>query len=302
MQRDAYQAIWRDPRFRGLTSRAKLAFMMIVTGPHIEPCTTGLYWWQCQVLCRDLGFKKNDADAAARELVGAGLIHYDDVYRCLYVPMMLDIDRPRSPKNISGWARNMHMLPESLLRNQWIDQLREHCEERGGSFQEWYHRLGFDEHRVPEETQLDPVEPQVGLPDLRPVTKEDEEAELELFKVEATPKDEREQHKHPEGMYLVDKILVPHVEKLVQKKVTDQRRKSWAAELTRIRALDERPWDLIEEIMRWAVEDRFWRQQIQSAKAVRKHFDKLVAKKRHHEGIVASEAVEDFIKEGKHDG
>lgn len=299
MQRDAYQAVWMDRRFRGLTAKAKLAFMMIITGPHIEPSLTGLYWWDHAVLAKSLGYTKNDADMAARELVGAGLIHYDPVYRCLYVPMMLDIDRPRSPKNVSGWARSLHMMPESLLRNQWIEQLREHCKGRGGNFWLWFQGLGFEDHAVPEDVDLEPSAPAPGLPDLRPATKEDEDKEKEatLFEVEAAAKEDRV--KHPEAMYLVENVIAPHVESLIQKNVEKKRQRAWAVDVNRIREIDGRPWELIEEIARWAVEDSFWRQQIQSGAAIRKHFDKILAKKRSREGIVASEAVEEFIKGGK---
>jgi hypothetical protein len=296
MQRDAYQAVWTDRRFRGLTAKAKLAFMMIITGPHVDPSLTGLYWWDHTVLSKSLGYTKGDADLAARELVGAGLIHYDPVYRCLYVPMMLDIDRPRSPKNVSGWARSLRMMPESLLRNLWIEQLKEHCKSRGGNFWTWFQELDFEGHAVPEDVELEPVAPAPGLPDLKPATKEDEEKEAALFEVEPTAREDR--GRYPEATYLVENVVVPHVEGLIQKKIDEKRRKSWALEIHKIREIDGRPWDLIEEIARWAVEDSFWRQQIQSGGAIRRHFDKILAKKRSREGIVASEAVEEFIKGG----
>lgn len=59
---------------------------------------------------------------------------------------------------------------------------------------------------------------------------------------------------------------------------TEEQRVSEAKELDRLIRLDQRPLELVRAVVDWATKDPFWRQQIRSVKALRKHFETMLVK------------------------
>ena len=78
----------------------------------------------------------------------------------------------------------------------------------------------------------------------------------------------------------VDKLdrLVEHVIDRPVKKKTQNQLDTAALAIDRLHRIDGRSYELIEGIMRWALQDSFWRNNIQSTDTLRKQFDKLYAK------------------------
>lgn len=50
---------------------------------------------------------------------------------------------------------------------------------------------------------------------------------------------------------------------------------NWAHDIDKLNKIDKQDTTLIEGIMKWSQTDDFWKQQIRSGSALRKHFEKL---------------------------
>lgn len=61
-------------------------------------------------------------------------------------------------------------------------------------------------------------------------------------------------------------------------KVPDSRIRAWATEIDKLNRLDGRTWEQIEDVIRWAKADTFWKSNIISGKKLREKFSILVAK------------------------
>lgn len=79
--------------------------------------------------------------------------------------------------------------------------------------------------------------------------------------------------------------IVDHLDRLVARVVdreprkrTEKQRRDAALDIERLHRIDGRSYEQISGIMRWALQDDFWRNNIQSTATLRKQFDKLYAK------------------------
>lgn len=79
---------------------------------------------------------------------------------------------------------------------------------------------------------------------------------------------------------IVDRLdrLVAHVVDREPRKRTEKQRNDAALDIERLHRIDGRSYEQIDGIMRWALQDDFWRNNIQSTATLRKQFDKLYAK------------------------
>jgi hypothetical protein len=50
----------------------------------------------------------------------------------------------------------------------------------------------------------------------------------------------------------------------------------WAEDIDKINRIDGYEWNLIQHVLDWSQDDKFWRMQIRSGANLRKHFEKLL--------------------------
>lgn len=83
-----------------------------------------------------------------------------------------------------------------------------------------------------------------------------------------------------EAYEIVDQLdrLVARVVDREPRKRTEKQRRDAALDIERLHRIDGRSYEQISGIMRWALQDDFWRNNIQSTATLRKQFDKLYAK------------------------
>lgn len=63
-----------------------------------------------------------------------------------------------------------------------------------------------------------------------------------------------------------------------RKAIGEDRLQKWAVEIDRLNRLDGYDWKLISDVAAWSQQDAFWQTNILSANALRRNFDKLLAK------------------------
>jgi hypothetical protein len=78
----------------------------------------------------------------------------------------------------------------------------------------------------------------------------------------------------PEAMDIAKRLLV-HIEANV-KPVKDPNLDDWAEDIDKIHRIDKQPFELINAAMEWSQSNGFWKRNIRSGAALRKHFEKLV--------------------------
>lgn len=70
-----------------------------------------------------------------------------------------------------------------------------------------------------------------------------------------------------------------------------KQRAKWAKEFEAMNRIDGRSWEDIADVIRWSVKDEFWSPNVQSAKKIRQHFDRL-----YHQMAHLTESRESAIK------
>ena len=52
----------------------------------------------------------------------------------------------------------------------------------------------------------------------------------------------------------------------------------WAEPIDKLNRIDKRDWKLIQKVIIWATKDDFWKQNVRSGEALRRHFEKCLVK------------------------
>lgn len=112
--------LWRDKRFQSLASSdAKLAYLFHLTSEHQN--SAGCYRLLDGYAATDLGWSTERYIQARQEVVGAGLILFDEETSELFVKGWFDGNPPTNPKHAMGTRK--------LIGNVASDAIREAAEE-----------------------------------------------------------------------------------------------------------------------------------------------------------------------------
>ena len=129
--------IWNDARFGKLSDDGKLAFLFILTHPHL----TGLGCMRATGpgLAAELGWTAERFAAAISELVSTGndewaLVEYDEQAAFVGLPNFHKYNQPENPNVVTGWGGLLDLLPECPARKRLIDRIDLCVRERGEKF------------------------------------------------------------------------------------------------------------------------------------------------------------------------
>jgi hypothetical protein len=123
--------IWNDEKFTGLSERAQLCFFFSLTHPNTT--MLGTLRGTITGLASELFAKHKKSSAGVlegfgealleaytegfRELIGKGLVRYDDRACLLWFPNFLKYNPPESPNVIRAWPRVYDLIPECELKH-----------------------------------------------------------------------------------------------------------------------------------------------------------------------------------------
>ncbi|TGQ20411.1 hypothetical protein [Mesorhizobium sp. M00.F.Ca.ET.217.01.1.1] len=121
-------ALWRSPRFLGLSDRAKLGFIYFCTNAHVT--SAGCYVLPDLYACADLHCDLKDYQAMRGELLEAGMIDFDPAHSVILIDKWFKHNPPTNEKYAIGTARRIADIPSEHLRKKAEEALAEVDAER----------------------------------------------------------------------------------------------------------------------------------------------------------------------------
>lgn len=131
--------IWNDERFISLSAHGKLAYLFILTHPHM----TALGAMRTTV--PGLTFELPDIPAKAfREVFAKGLAKADEKACMVWLPNFLYYNSPESPNVVRSWPNAFDLLPECFLKEKLLQTMKAFTEGLSEGFGQAFHE-GFAE-------------------------------------------------------------------------------------------------------------------------------------------------------------
>ena len=120
--------VWNDAKFMALSDDAKLIFFFCLTHPHL----TMIGAMRCSLigLADELGWEglPKRFPEGFRQLLGLGLLNYDDSGRLLWIPNFLKYNSLDNPNQFTAAVNCLDLLPECILKIHIINALAPYSE------------------------------------------------------------------------------------------------------------------------------------------------------------------------------
>lgn len=124
--------IWNDAKFRGLSDNGKLAFLFLLTHPHMT--SLGAMRATLGGLAEELGWSDAAFKQAFQEASDKGMAEVDCEARMIALPKFIRYNRPESPNVIKAWEASLDLLPECSLKTRVIFRAKDFAEGLGEAF------------------------------------------------------------------------------------------------------------------------------------------------------------------------
>ncbi|HXU94521.1 MAG TPA: hypothetical protein VFP33_12770 [Gallionella sp.] len=124
--------IWNDEKFRALSDAGKLAFLFLLTHPHMT--SLGAMRATMSGLAEELGWDAEGFREAFREASAKGMAEFDFEARMIALPNFIRYNPPESPNVIKAWIGSFDLLPECGLKTRVIARAKAFAEALGESF------------------------------------------------------------------------------------------------------------------------------------------------------------------------
>lgn len=134
--------IWNDGKFLALSDRGKLAFMFLLTHPHLT--AVGAMRSTIPGMAHELGWTERAFGEAFGEALSKGMAKHDAKSCFVWIPNFLRYNRPESPNVVRSWPSSIDMLPECVMKSQLLFQLKAFAEGLTKGFREAFDEA-FDE-------------------------------------------------------------------------------------------------------------------------------------------------------------
>ncbi len=126
--------IWNDAKFRALSDQGKLAFLFLLTHPHMT--SLGAMRATPGGLAEELGWSPEAFREAFREAFAKGMAEHDEEARMIALPNFIRYNPPESPNVIKAWLGALDLLPECSLKTRVIARAKAFAEGLGEAFRE----------------------------------------------------------------------------------------------------------------------------------------------------------------------
>lgn len=114
--------IWNDARFRDLSDRGKLAFLFILTHPHMT--SLGAMRGSLSGLATELGWSEKAFREAFGEALAKGMLEHGEKASFVGVPNFLRYNGPESPNVVKSWVAALDLIPECELKCRLLQRVR----------------------------------------------------------------------------------------------------------------------------------------------------------------------------------
>lgn len=113
--------IWNDEKFMALSDKGKLAFLFIMTHPHMT--SLGAMRATIDGLASEINWTPKVFGDAFGEAVRKGMARHDEKSCFICLPNFLRYNGPESPNVVKGWAGALDLLPECAEKAKLIQRV-----------------------------------------------------------------------------------------------------------------------------------------------------------------------------------
>lgn len=156
--------IWNDSKFRGLSDNGKLAFLFLLTHPHMT--SLGAMRATIGGLAEELGWSAEAFREAFREAFAKGMAEADFEARLIALPNFIRYNVPESPNVIKAWVGALDLLPECRLKTRVIARAKGFAEGLGEAFAkalpEAFAKAMPNQEQEQEQEQIKDIPPSAG--------------------------------------------------------------------------------------------------------------------------------------------
>jgi hypothetical protein len=110
--------IWNDEKFRELSDKAKLVFLMLLTHPNMT--AIGAMRGTVAGLAEELAWDLEAFRIAFRDVLAKGMAEHDQKACLIALPRFVKYNRPESPNVVVAWSGALDLLPECALKNHVV--------------------------------------------------------------------------------------------------------------------------------------------------------------------------------------
>ena len=118
--------IWSDEKFRALSDKGKLVFLMLLTHPNMT--ALGAMRATLSGFAEELGWDAEAFREAFAEVLAKGMAEHDAKACLVALPKFVKYNQPESPNVIKAWTGALDLLPECDLKNVVLHRAREATE------------------------------------------------------------------------------------------------------------------------------------------------------------------------------
>ncbi len=124
--------IWNDEKFRSLSDGGKLAFLFLLTHPHMT--ALGAMRATTAGLAEELGWSAEAFREAFDEASRKGMAEHDPKACLIALPNFIRYNSPESPNVVKSWLGSVDLLPECPLKNRTVSRAKAFAEALQESF------------------------------------------------------------------------------------------------------------------------------------------------------------------------
>lgn len=126
--------IWNDEKFRQLSDNGKLAFLFLLTHPHM----TGLGAMRSTMpgLAAEIGWSDRKWRSAFLESEQRGMAEADEIAAVVCLPNFLRYNGPESPNVVKSWSGALDLIPECELKRLTVERTVEFVERLPKAFRD----------------------------------------------------------------------------------------------------------------------------------------------------------------------
>ena len=114
--------IWNDAKFMSLSDDGKLAFLFLLTHPHMT--ALGAMRATLAGLAEEIGWETEAFREAFREALAEGMAKHDKKACLVALPNFIKYNKPESPNVIKAWDQALDLLPECSLKAEIIQHVK----------------------------------------------------------------------------------------------------------------------------------------------------------------------------------
>ena len=126
--------IWNDEKFRALSDHGKLAFVFLLTHPHMT--SLGAMRATLAGLAEELGWEPEAFREAFLEALAKGMAEHDPKACLVALPNFIRYNSPESPNVVKSWVSSLDLLPECSLKTRVIARAKGYAEALPKAFRE----------------------------------------------------------------------------------------------------------------------------------------------------------------------